>query len=90
MGQASFNLFKVQGKTVKELTAEEIFKTIDNKSVSHKAAVQLIESYANRKAWEAITELRKKSGVEVGKEIEELIAEITKRLDEFLERVTGV
>jgi hypothetical protein len=74
---------------VKELTAEEIFKAIDNKSVSHKAAFQLIESYANRKTWEAITELREKSGAEVGKEVEELVAEIIKRLDEFLEKVTG-
>ena len=64
----------------------EIFRLIDNQSVSRAAGERLIKRYGDRRALEAVMEYQKTQGIDLGKEIEDRILRIGELLDEFYEK----
>jgi hypothetical protein len=68
-------------------TPAEIFRMIDNQTVSVKTGEQLIKRYGDRRAMEAVVEYQKSMGVEIEKEIEERINYIGNLIDEFFQKM---
>jgi hypothetical protein len=67
-------------------TPEEIFRVIDNQSVSRIEGISLIERYGWQKAKEAVEEFRKGTGVDLGEEMEERIDRISDLINELYEK----
>ncbi|GHT52968.1 hypothetical protein FACS1894106_2890 [Spirochaetia bacterium] len=72
-----------EGYQRKNLTAEDIFKLIDNQSASKAIGVKLIEGYGLRMAGEAIDKMRKGAGLEYEEEVEAVIVRVNRKLDKF-------
>jgi hypothetical protein len=68
-------------------TPADIFRIIDNQTVSVKHGEQLIKRYGDRRAFEAVIEYQKSMGVEIEKEIEERIIRIGNLIDEFFQKI---
>jgi hypothetical protein len=66
-------------------TPAEIFRMIDNQSVSVSAGERLIKRYGDRRALEAVVEYQRTQGIKLDKEIEGRILHIGELLDEFYE-----
>jgi hypothetical protein len=64
-------------------TPAEIFRAIDNQSVSREVGESLIERYGDRRVMEAIAALQEKMGIELNKEVGERIVHIGQLIDEF-------
>jgi hypothetical protein len=67
-------------------TPAEIFRMIDNQSVSVAAGERLIKRYGDRRALEAVVEYQRTQGINLDKEIEERILRIGELLDAFYEK----
>jgi hypothetical protein len=68
-------------------TPADIFRMIDNQSVSRATGERLIKRYGDRRAFEAVIEYQKNTGVEIEKEIEERIFRIGDLIDEFFQKM---
>jgi hypothetical protein len=79
-GTSAGDLFRANPK----LDAGDIFRLINNRSVSAVAGVKLIENYGNRKAGEAVEQTRKKARPAFDPEIDGRIARIGGLPDQFL------
>jgi hypothetical protein len=73
-------------KAIDTYSPADIFRMIDNQSVSVKQGEQLIQIYGDCRAVEAVIEYQKSRGVEIGKEIEERITRIGNLIDEFFQK----
>jgi hypothetical protein len=71
----------------KNFSAGDIFNFIDSQRVTRELGVKLIEGYGLRKTGEAIEKMRKESGIEYGKEVDEIILRMNKKLDKVLDGV---
>ncbi|GHV89875.1 hypothetical protein AGMMS50268_03780 [Spirochaetia bacterium] len=76
-----------EGYQRKNFTAEDVFKLIDNHSVSKAIGVKLIEGYGLRMAGEAMDKMRKESGIEYGEDVEAVIVRVNRKLDKVLEGI---
>jgi hypothetical protein len=68
-------------------TPADIFRIINDQTVSARHGEQLIKRHGDRRALEAIIEYQKSMGVEIEKEIEERIFRIGNLIDEFFQKV---
>jgi hypothetical protein len=64
-------------------TPSGIFGVIDNQSVNRAVGESLIERYGDRRVMEAIADLQKKMGIELGEEVGKRIINIGQLIDEF-------
>jgi hypothetical protein len=64
----------------------EIFRMIDNQSVSREMGERMIKRYGDRRALESVMECQKTQGIEFDKEIEKHINHIGELLDELYEK----
>jgi hypothetical protein len=76
-----------EGYQRKNFNAEDVFKLIDNQSVSKAIGIKLIEWYGIRMAGESVEKMRKGVGIEYGKEMEDVIGRINRLLDKALEEI---
>jgi hypothetical protein len=65
----------------------DIFRMIDNQSVSREAGERMIKRYGDRRALEAVMEYQKTQGVELGKEMEQRMLRIGELLDKLYEKI---
>jgi hypothetical protein len=71
----------------KNFSAEDIFHFIKNRYINKSIGIKMIEGYGLRKANEILEKMRKGSGMEYRKEIDEAFECINRRLDEALESI---
>jgi hypothetical protein len=71
-------------------TPEEIFRVIDNQSVSVREGELIIQHYGDRRVMEAIADLQERMGIELNEEMGEKIIHIEQLIDAFYEKAIAI